>query len=341
MHVVLLDFSAGFRDGQKQLVAKAQQMQAQGIPVLLACPHGSLFAAFLDSSESPELPHLFLRSLCGVPSWLYSLLPHLKTPGAELHVHGWQAARAACLIRRFLPVLPIHVTFRGTHLLRHTPSYFEARLLRAVFSAATTLSCITRELADTLTSLGAGTAKITFCLPIIPPQTPNPLPDGRFIFLAAAPLEPDSGCDELIDAMAMVQGTEDLPPWELRLVGQGSQFTALLDKATELGVESRLALLGEQDVDAQLAAAHIAVSTARRSREQFMFLFRAWARRLPVLCTGTPEMLQFVTDRQNALVSQPGNAVALGTNMVRCLANDELRMRISTGIQSAVEREGL
>lgn len=317
MNVVMLDFSANYRDGQKQLVAEARLMQGQGATVLLAFPHN---APLSNAPCLADLPRLPLRGPYSVFFWLYTLLPHLKKPNTELHAHGWLAAKAACMVRRFLPALPITVTFRGTHLLRHTPTFMEARQLRTVFSAATTLRCVTHELADRLKSYGADEAKIRFCLPIIPQQAPIPRPaNGRFVFLAAAPLETDSGCDELIDAMALVQGTADLPPWELRLVGKGSQFNALLEKATQLGVESRLALLGEQDVDAQLDLAHIAVSTARRSREQFMFLFRAQARSLPVITTGTPEMLQFVTDKHNALVSPPGNAVALGANMMRYL----------------------
>lgn len=326
--VVMLDFSPALRDGQHQLLALAQRTQAAGTAVLVACPRSTPLAPLTDAAELPCLP---LRGSYGHFLWLYPLLSRLNQPGVILHAHGWQAACAALLCRRFLPKLPLVVTFRGTWLLRHTPSFLAARQLRQLCATAQALCCPTRELAAVLKTFGADDSRIRYTLPIIPPQPPSPEPAGRFVFVAAAPLEADSGFAELLDAMAMVLGTEHLPPWELRIAGNGSQFAELLDKATRLGVESRLALLGEQDVDDQLAMAHVAVSCARHSREQFMFLLRAWARRLPVLATGTPELLEFVTERQNALVSQPGNAVALGASMVRCLADDELRQRIARG----------
>lgn len=326
--VVMLDFSPLLRDGQHQLLALARRTQAADTAVLVACLRSAPLTAAASAAALPCLP---LRGNYGHLLWLYPLLSRLKQPNTILHVHGWQAACAGLLCRRFLPKLPLVVSFRGTWLLRHSPSFLVARQLRRLCTTAQVICCPTRELADVLKSFGAAEAKIHLQLPILAQRPPNPEPAGRFVFVAAAPLEADSGFAELLDAMAMVQGTEHLPPWELRLVGQGRQFAELLDKATQLGVEPRLALLGEQDVDDQLDFAHVAVSCARHSREQFLFLLRAWARHLPVLTTGTPEMLEFVTDHQNGLVSQSGNAVALGASMVRCLSDDDLRQRIAHG----------
>lgn len=326
--VVMLDFDETFGDAQQQLLALAGRAQTQDTAVLVACPRSAPLAGAADLAEIPCLP---LRGRYGHFLWLYPLLSRLKQPGVILHAHGWQAACAALLCRRFLPRLPLVLSFRGTWLLRHTPSFLAARQLRRLCAAARAICCPTRELAEVLKTFGAEDARIRLCPPLIPARPPCPEPADRFVFVASAPLEPDSGFSELLDAMAMVQGTEQLPSWELRIVGAGDQFADLLDKATQLGVESRLALLGDQDTDTQLDFAHVAVSCSRHSREQFMFLLRAWARRLPVLATGTPEILEFVTDRQDALVSQPANAVALGTNMVRCLSNHELRQRISLG----------
>lgn len=335
--VVMLDFGTTFRDGQRQMLHLArrllhdsQESGADPLSVTVACPRSTPLA------KAADVPVLPFAGTYGHGLWLLKLFPLLRRPGTVLHAHGWEAAKAARLCRLFLPRLPVVITFRGTVLLRREPSLWNARQLRSLCACTRFAVCATAELGHVLEKYGLDEARLKVCLPGMVSEHGTPSPDGRLVFLAADALVPDSGLSDLVDAMSLVNGMENLPPWEVRIVGRGPQFDELLEKARSLGVESRLALLGPQDVEEQMEFCHVALSVARRSREQFLFMLRAWARGLPLVATATPEMTEYVVDKQQARLVPPGNAVALGAAMVRCLNDAELRQRVGTGGSTAL-----
>ena len=86
------------------------------------------------------------------------------------------------------------------------------------------------------------------------PAPPEKAPSqaARFIFGMSDALAPRSGAIMVMRAMAAIWQRHDLPAWEVRACGGGPRFQEVLEEAENLGVQSRLCLLNEQDLPEML-----------------------------------------------------------------------------------------
>ncbi len=80
----------------------------------------------------------------------------------------------------------------------------------------------------------------------------------RYIFVVAASLCLQGGLSTVFKSMVLLmeQELEGVNSFEVRVLGSGQDFESLLTEARGLGVESRLALLGEQDMAEVLPWVH-------------------------------------------------------------------------------------
>lgn len=69
---------------------------------------------------------------------------------------------------------------------------------------------------------------------------------ANFVFAMTESFLPQSGALPVLQAMLLLQQQTDLPPWEVRLFGNGSRCGEIWEEARALGVQSRLCLLGPQ-----------------------------------------------------------------------------------------------
>ncbi|WP_346666943.1 glycosyltransferase [uncultured Desulfovibrio sp.] len=77
--------------------------------------------------------------------------------------------------------------------------------------------------------------------------TPTPRREGtNFVFAMTESFLPQSGALPVLQAMLLLKQRSDLPPWEVRLYGNGPRCGEIWEEARALGVESRLCLLGPQ-----------------------------------------------------------------------------------------------
>lgn len=328
MRIVLLDFALDEKALRSvELAGRLQRFH--GASVVLVCPwqavHGVLADALPDT-----LAHAAFRGGYRHVLWLLTLLRELRKPDTVLLTHGLTAARAAVWCARFVRPLAVVCLLRGLWAIKPLSLALRAQV-RRVCAMAARICVPTAEMGETVVATGCDPEKIRLCPPGLSMTEDGLTREDRLVFLAADALVEESGMGDLVDAMALVQGMEDLPAWEVRMAGHGPNFEELLEKARGLGVESRLALLGEQDVAIQLALAHVAISPGKESRDQARFILSAWACGRGLIASGTPELKEMLEDKTNALVVQPGNAVALGSAMVRCLREPDLVDRIATG----------
>lgn len=338
MRVVLLDFALDEK-GLRTLELARMLAAQPGVIAVLACPRAGRSCP--AAVAVPEVAVVPLRGGYGHLLWLFKILPELRKPGTLLLAHGLTAARAAMWCARLVRDLPVVVMGRGLWPLKAL-SLATRRQLRLACAKALRVLVPTAELGEAFVGHGCVSEKIRVCPWGLPSesaefgQSHSVFQDSRLVFLAADSLVPESGLSDLVDAMALVLGMEGLPPWEVRIVGEGPDFAELLDKAKNLGTEARLALLGAQGLTDQLALAHVAVCAARESREQRDFVLRAWAQGRVLIATATPELRDMLADKENALVAPPRNAVVLAAAMVRCLKEPELRERLREAGREAV-----
>jgi len=148
---------------------------------------------------------------------------------------------------------------------------------------------------------------------------PNDVPEGARVLLAVARLTDQKGIDVAIRALA------ELPDDTVLVVlGEGPERAALLRLARELGLESRVFLLGRvPDVAAWLGRATVLVHPARW--EGFgLGVLEAMLAGLPVVATNVSALPELIVDGETGVLVEPDDAAALAGGIVRALDRPEL-----------------
>lgn len=351
MRIVWLDF-----DDSEQAARLLPLMH--GLEARIVCPRASRLArALREHGQDGDLTAF--RGGYKAFLWLLALRRLLADkPDTVLLAHGDSAVLAAGWLRHVAPKIPLVVFFSDSTA---RPAAQWSRGMVRNLARADQVCVVTHELAASLTErlseLAPNGEIRTGRVRVVPPLasemgvlfgdfagalsgdastgvSSQELNGGgatrRTVFLSADDLVPESGFHDLMDAMGLLQGLENLPPWEVRVLGEGPEFDALLDKARDLKTEGPLALLGLQPLDAQLPLAHVAVNTTRTSRNRMEFIFRSWAHGRALVCSATPEALELVSDKVNGFLYPPGNAVALAALLARCLSDPDMLRQLAT-----------
>lgn len=121
-----------------------------------------------------------------------------------------------------------------------------------------------------------------------------------------ARLHPVKGLDVLVDALALLHGT-DVPHIEATIVGDGPERAALERRVADRGLSGRVHFVGHRDdVAAALSAMDVFVLPSRS--EAFPnALIEAMASSLPVIATAVGGVPELVDDGRNGLLVPPGD----------------------------------
>lgn len=136
----------------------------------------------------------------------------------------------------------------------------------------------------------------------------------HFVFGMADSLARYSGALLVARAMSAIWQTGDLPPWEVRMIGGGPRFEEVLAEALNLGVASRLSLLGSQFVGEAAAKCHVWLAPGSARSELPEIMGSAAAAGLPLVCSASPlhrEWLRYLP---------PGSALEVGNDNPQELA---------------------
>ncbi|MGL4721955.1 MAG: hypothetical protein ACRCV3_01470 [Desulfovibrionaceae bacterium] len=82
---------------------------------------------------------------------------------------------------------------------------------------------------------------------------------GRTIIAVVAPLEVESNLFEILDTLVVLHKANILRNWEVRFIGVGSLFNALLEYARKLEIIDYIALLGDMPLDSALQEGSIMI----------------------------------------------------------------------------------
>jgi glycosyltransferase involved in cell wall biosynthesis len=132
-----------------------------------------------------------------------------------------------------------------------------------------------------------------------------------------APLVASSGHGVVLTAMRVLAGMSGLPEWEVRLVGDGPDFAALLAMAREAGVDTHLAMLGTQDERRILPDADVLLAPSLDGEHGADAVRAAWCVGLPVVASSLDVHAGMVRHGETGLLVPVGDADALASVMVR------------------------
>lgn len=156
--------------------------------------------------------------------------------------------------------------------------------------------------------------------------------DERFIFAVMGDLTPENGHETLIRALPHLERHNDMPDWEIRIVGEGELFHPLLELAMTLGVKGRLAILGRQKAGNILphcdALISPAVSPAVNGEDNGDALREGWAAELPVIASDLPSHCELARNRENALVYPADDPASLAAHMADVARDADLARRL-------------
>lgn len=332
---LLTDLSVHWGDTQRQILALARALREGGVfSPCVCCPHDAPLAEAVrqampsPATALPPLPLLPLPSTRpGSPRSLFRLWRR-QTGQRPLLFHSFsetalQLGRHLARLRRAENTLHLHS--------RHTPPVPSSRDLR-LWRQADGILCANAVIRNALATAGIAPEKLEVIHPALDTRTfPQQLPrhDGRFVFMTLEPLEEGGGVDILLKAMAALWQRHDLPPWEVRVIGQGSRFAALLEEARALGVDARLALLGPQALEEVLPPGDAMLTTCTLPQGNWRALAGAWSCGLPLICTATSGNRELLGSNDAALTVPPGDPQALAAAMIRLMREDTLRARLT------------
>lgn len=339
MSVLLVHLGFAVSDSGEQALLLARALRDAGREALLACPEESPLAVAANDLDLP-LVELERAEPGLVLGWTLSRL--VRERGVRLiHTLDARALPTVALLRR------------RRKELRFTHTVFDAsggggRLRGWSLRLADGLACAGTDLMALVEQQGVAAANIRLILPAARPVAPagargasvGGRAGNRFIFVAAGELEAAADHASLIQAMAYLQtmSIDDLPDWEVRIVGEGALFGVLLDSAAKLGVRERLSIVGGQDRRVFLGAADAAVCCDVAGRGGVSTVLDAWSHGVPVACTALPAHRDMGEDKVSVLFSPPANPVALAGSMLRLMQEAALRERLAAGGRLALER---
>lgn len=104
---------------------------------------------------------------------------------------------------------------------------------------------VSREIADGMIGAGIPASRVSAIHSGIDPSRYRPheaRQDGGFLFQSIGAFTPQKGYSVLVRAMAELR-KRSLPPWAVRIVGDGPLLDPIKEEARTLGVDALLALL--------------------------------------------------------------------------------------------------
>ncbi len=327
MHILLLDLGHELRGGQLQVFYLARALaRCSDFQPLVASPRNSSLAILLKKENIPTF------SLPGRnpfnPMMLFALERALYRHSIRIiHTHDAHAAALGAFLKAVHGNRLLLIHSRRVSYLPHSGLRLKKYLL------ADAVVGVSNEISTRMIEVGIPAEKIHTIHSGIDPHRYRPKEqrnDKRIIFLSIGALTPQKGYSVLVRAMSVLDRMERLPPWEVRIVGEGPLFNDILEEAIQLGVAPHLALLGRQDARTVLPLCDILVTSSIDGEGSSAVIKEGWATGLPVICSSLPSNTELVTDNIDGLVTETGSPVALAEAMALCMTEVSLRKRLAT-----------
>ena len=362
MHILFIALEPEAKEAADQSLAQLWRLEAEqalalmrsfsvdpGFTSLLVCRKGS---RLFDEARALALPVLALGGFGGI--W------------ARLALWRWQRRHKSLLIQTIgeaslgLGANVLAMCKKGSAKLWHAffvrppaESVCQGRAMRAtsrIFCGSEELRKLLAEIFAALPEKKRPLAELDLLAPGIPLTDYCPLPEmwpmhgahGRYVFGMGESLEPGSGALLMVRAMAALWQREDLPPWEVRMFGQGPRFEEVLAEAKSLGVAARLAILGEQPPEV-LGQCSAWVAPGSSAFELPQTLWAGVALGLPLICSQSTLHRERLAQApaQTALRVGEDEPQALARAMIAVMRDARLRLRIAQAGESLRSSIGL
>lgn len=326
MRVLLLDLGLELRGGQRQVHYLARALErAFGIEAVTACPAEGKLADALRCAGLPvaALPVRSPANPC-LYAWMGRRLggfrPHI------VHTHDANAATVGAIWKVLHGGAKLVHSRRVSYPLRPGLRSWKYRMADAVVG-------VSRDIAEGLVRAGIPASRVSAVHSGIDPsryRRREARADGPFLFQSIGAFTAQKGYSVLVRAMAELRG-RSLPPWRVRIVGDGPLLPAIRKEAASLGVEELLDLPGRRDSVEMLPFCDAVVVPSVDGEGSSGAIKEGWVTGVPVVCSDLTSNRELVREGENGLLAAAGNPASLADALERCLRDEELRRRLVEG----------
>ncbi|HSI23367.1 MAG TPA: glycosyltransferase family 4 protein [Methylophilaceae bacterium] len=211
---------------------------------------------------------------------------------------------------------------------------------------------VTRVLGDMVAAAGVAEGHIRVIPNGIDPARFSDAPDtetakrmlglqGKLVLGFTGFLRDWHGLDGVIDLIARDDADAAR---HLLVVGDGPARATLEAQARQLGIADRLTITGvvaRDDIARHVAAFDIALQPAVVAYASPLKLFEYLALGRAIVAPAQANILEILSDGQNAVLFEPGNPEALAAAIERVSRDAELRQRIAAGARASIAEQGL
>ena len=188
---------------------------------------------------------------------------------------------------------------------------------------------------------GLGTRKVhTIPCGIDPAEYPKNAHcnQGRFVHAVMGEMVERRGHAIVYGAMSALLAKPSSVPWEVRFLGDGPAFPALLEEAKAEGLERYMAFLCEADETLELSRCDSLLLPAADGESNIPLILQGWACGVPVIAVNRLDYTETLVADVNCLLVQSGDVGGFAENMLRLAQNEDLRQRLVQGGQASLER---
>lgn len=334
--VVLLAMQTESVSAQEQVLHLARGLMGSNrfSPLLATPPHSPL----RGRAKEEGIPHISLRG-----EGLFSLRGRWKlkktlqdSHSVIVHSQDMPSAVLAHALTKALPGL-VHVHTKRDAL--PIPSGKGGKALRE----ARAVVVLSSSMGALMTAGGVEGGRVRI-IPsgIDPASVPKcrSREDSRFIFAVMGDLTPENGHEVLVRALPILERYDDIPDWEIRILGEGPLFHPLLELAMTLGVKGRLAILGRQNGNSILPYCDgliaPAVSASLNGEDNGEPLREGWAVGLPVVASNLLAHCELARERENCLIYPMDDPAALAAHMADIARDPALRRQLRAGGETSL-----
>lgn len=297
----------------------------------------------LLSGDGPALATAMVRAAAGSRSARASkarrrllLAPLLATKPDIIHFEFSGLAVDHLDLLGALRPAQLVVSCRGTaEKLRALLDPERAAALGEVFRTVDLVHCVSEDMAEAVTALGAPAEKLFVNRPAVPVADFSGLADlrsahdGPLRVLSVGRLHWLKGTD---DGLRAVRRAVDAgQPVEYRIVGDGDDRDKLAFLIHQLGIEASVSLLGtatQAEVREQLLWADVVLLPSLSEGISNVAL-EAMASGLPVISTNCGGMAEVINDGVDGLVVPVGDTEAMAAALAQLGSDPELRARLA------------
>ncbi|WP_338666793.1 glycosyltransferase family 4 protein [Pseudodesulfovibrio methanolicus] len=326
MKVLLLDLGKIMRGGQRQVYYLARALhRAERFDPLVAVPGDSPLKPLLMADGIPftELPgHTDYN-----PMNILRVLGIVKSFNPDVvHTNDAKGASLGAMAKK------MHNTFRLVHSRRVSyrlkPGWSKNKYL-----LGDVLVAVSREIQEVLVDCGVPEEKTTVIHSGIDPAmyTTESRHHPVLTLGAVGALSSQKGFEVLIEALAHLRKSPDMPDWQCMIAGEGPLQQDLKKQAEKLNLADSILFLGYRDSREVLPEIDILTVPSVDGEGSNAVIKEGWATRTPVITSDLPSNLELVSHERDGLVFRNRDAADLAACIVRLVNDRELCDRLLAG----------